>query len=155
MRHVHAFAHHAPGLRDQLGVDHRQKRRVIPDVVFHHQHDGHAHIARVMRYVALVFDVLDDRNQNPDVALPQKDSIDVADRIARDEVFYLAIVIGENHHWNVETRFLYLVGQLGGIHVANFQIRDDQVEAWLVAGQSFFPRRNLSDGRNTLQVKFK
>ena len=36
--------------------------------------------------VALVLDVLDDRDEDASVALPQEDALDVGVRIARDEV---------------------------------------------------------------------
>ncbi len=41
--------------------------------------------ARVVLSVALVLDVLDDRDQDARVALPQENALDVGLRVARDE----------------------------------------------------------------------
>jgi hypothetical protein len=57
---------------------------------------------RVVQHVALVLDVLDDRDQNAGIALPEEDSLDVGDWIARDEILDLAIVVGEHDHGNIQ-----------------------------------------------------
>ena len=82
MRDVDAFLNDAPRLLDQFRVDDRQKRRVVSNVVRDDQQDRHTHSARVMQYIALVFDVLDDRDQNARIALPKKYAINVGNRIA-------------------------------------------------------------------------
>ena len=93
----------SPRLRNQLGVNHRQKRRVIADVVLHHQHDRNAHGSCVVGRIALVLDVLHDRDQNADVPLPQEDALDVAYCGLRATKFFnLAIIVGEDDDRDVQ-----------------------------------------------------
>ena len=63
----------ATRLRDQFGVNDGQERRVVTDVIFDHEQDRHAHGSGVVEDITLVFDVLDDRDQDADVALPEED----------------------------------------------------------------------------------
>ena len=84
-----------------------------------------------MEDVALVFDVVDHREQDARVALPQEDAIDVGAGIARQEVLDLAVVVGQDDDRNVEAGGLDLARQLRGVHVAQLQVGDDQVEAAL------------------------
>ena len=119
VRHVDAFLNHAPRLLDQFGVDHRQKRRVIANIVFHHQQHGHANGSRVMQHVALILDVLDDGDQNARVALPKKDPFNVGDRIPRHEILDFAIVVAQHHDRNIQPGLLHLARQLRCVHVAD------------------------------------
>src|SRR5579863_1811773 len=157
MGDVQSFANDAPRLGDQLGIKRRQKRRVITDVIFHYQNDWYADGTRVVKYVALVLDVLHDGNQNADVALPQKQSFDIRDGIAFEEPLDLTVVVGQHHHGSVEAGVLDLARQLCGRHVAHFQVGDDQVETRLRAcqGQRFGAAGNLRDPWNLLQVQLK
>ncbi len=77
--------------------------------------------------------------------------------IACDEILELAIVVGEHDHRNVESGLLDLAGQTGRVHIANFEIRDDQVEAGTGArdGQGFHAGRYLRDPRDLLKVEFE
>ena len=81
-----------------------------------------------MQHVALVFDVFDDRDQDARVTLPQEDSLYVRHWIASDKVFNFAIVVGQHDHGYIETRELYFMSKLGGVHLADGKVRDDQVE---------------------------
>ena len=129
--HVESFLNHAPRLRDQFGVDHREKRGVVTDVVFHHQHNRNTHGGSVVLHVALVLDVFDDGDQNARVALPQENPLDIRDRIARHEILYFAIVVGQHDHRHVQPRGFDFPRQLRRIHVADCKIGDNQIEAWL------------------------
>ena len=65
---------------DQLGVDGRQERRVVADVVLDHEdHLARRHAPCRGRRSA-VLDVLDDRDQDAGVALPQEDASSPARR---------------------------------------------------------------------------
>ena len=135
MRHVDAFLDHAPRLLDQLGIDHGQERRVIADVVFHHQQHRHADGPRVVQDVAFILDVLDDRDQDAGIALPQKNAFDLGDWIPRHEILNLAIVISQHNDGNIQPGPLHLARQLRRVHVAHGEIGDDQIELPLRAGQ--------------------
>src|ERR1019366_366733 len=112
---------------------------------------------RVMQDVALVFDVLDDRDQNAGVALPQKYALDIGLRIARDEVFDLAVIVGQNDDRNIETCGLDFTRQLRGIHVADLQVSHDQVESRLGAGQlqRFGSAGNMRDAGDLMNVQLQ
>ena len=81
-----------------------------------------------MQHVALVFHELDDRDQDARRSLPQEDAVDVGNRIARDKVLDLAVVIAEHDHGNVEPGLAHGARQIGGVRVANREIGHDQVE---------------------------
>src|SRR5580698_9538760 len=157
VRHIEAFANDAAGLRDQLSVDCRQKCRVIPDVIFHHQNHRNADGARVVKQIPFVFDVADDGNQNADVALPQEDRFEIDDGITRHKILNLAIVVRQHHYGHVEPRSFHFPSQLRRVHVFDLKVGDDQIEARLGARQlqGFGPARNMSHAGNLLQVEFK
>ena len=106
-----------------------------------------------MQDVALILDVLDDRNQDAGIALPQENAFDLGDRIPRQKILDLAIVIGQHHHGNIQPGLLHLACQLRGVHVADRKVGHDQVEL-LSAGQRcrFGTRRNVRDSRDLLQA---
>src|SRR5205807_8013395 len=81
-----------------------------------------------MQYVALVFDVLHQCDQDAGVALPEENSFDVGDPIARDEVFYLAVVVRQHDHGDIQAGAAHFAGKVGGVRVAHGEVGDDQVE---------------------------
>ena len=76
MRQIHALRYEAVRVLRQLGVNRRQKRRVVADVVFDEENGLHAELAGVVRDVPPILDVLHDRRDQPHVALPEKHTID-------------------------------------------------------------------------------
>ena len=78
--------------------------------------------------VAFILDVLDDRDQDAGIALPQKNAFDIGDWIPRDEILDLAIVIGQHHDGNIQPGLLHLARQLRRVHVADREVGYDQVE---------------------------
>src|SRR5208337_909876 len=100
-----------------------------------HQHHGHTHDFGVVLYVEFVFDVLDDRNEDAGVALPEEDAFNGTVGHARDEILDLAIVIGEHHHRNIQPSALDFGRQFGCIHVLDFEVGDNQVEAVIRASE--------------------
>src|SRR5579863_287107 len=155
--HVDAFLNHAPRLLDQLGIDDRQKRRVVADVVFDDQQHGHADGARIVQHVAFVFDVLDDGDQDARIALPQEHALNIGQRIARYEILDLAIVVSQNDHGNVESRAADFARQLGGVHVSHRKVGHDQIELRITTGQvkRFGATGNVRDPRDVLQAQFE
>src|SRR5439155_2688048 len=126
-------------------------------VVLNHQENRNSHRPRVVQYVALVFDVLDDRDQDAGVTLPEEDAINVGRRIARNEVLDLAIVVGEHNDGDVESGAADFTGQLRGAHVADCEVGDDQIELRVGTREieRFGAAGNVGDSRNLLQVEFE
>ena len=81
-----------------------------------------------MQHIAPILDQLDHSDEDARVALPQENPFDVGDWIARDEVLYLAIVVGQHNHRNVESSAPDLARKVGGIHVSNGEVGDDEIE---------------------------
>src|ERR1019366_7795740 len=157
VRDIETLAEQAARLADKFGVNYRQEKRVIPDIVLDHQHHGNAHGMRVVQDVALVLDVLDDRDQDAGIALPQKYPLDIGLRIARDEVLDLAVIVGQNDDRNIETRGLDFTRQLRGIHVADLQVGHNQVESRLGARQlqRLRPARDVRDAGDLMNVQLQ
>ena len=111
----------------------------------------------VVQNVALVFDVLDDRDQDAGIALPQKYALDIGLWIARDKVLDLAVIVGQNDDRNIQTRGLDFTRQLRGIHVADLQVGHDQVEARLGARQlqRFGSARDVGDAGDLMNVQLQ
>src|ERR1035438_1538806 len=157
VRDIQSFAEQPPGLADDLGVNDGQEQRVVTNVIFHHQHHGYAHGFGVVLDVALVLDVLDDRDQDAGVTLPQKYPLDAGLRIARNEVLNLAIIVGQSDDRNVEIGGLDFARQLRGIHVPDLQVGHDQVEARLGARQfqRFGPAGDMRDAGDLMNVQLQ
>ena len=154
---VDTFLDHAPRLLDQLRVDDGKERRVVADVVFNDQQDGHADGTRIVQHVALVFNVFHEGDQDAGVALPQKNSFDVGDRIARDEVLYFAIVVGQHDHGHIQAGAAHLAGEVRGVGVAHGEVGDDQIELRVGACdvERFGATGDVGDARNLLEVEFE
>ena len=123
---------------------HRQERRVVADIVLDDDHDLHAHERGVVRHVQPVLDLLDDRQQDGDVALPQVDALEVRRLVARKERREFARVVREEDHRYSEPGVLDLPRQRRRVHVADVHRRDDEVEAMLAGGE----RQRLGPGRH-------
>ncbi len=157
VRDIQCLAQQPPRLADDLGVNYRQKQRVVRDVVLHQQQDGNIHGLGVVQDVALVFDVVDDRDENARVPLPQEDAVDVGLRVARDEVLDFAMVVGQHDDGNIQSGGFDVARQLRGVHVADLQVGDDQVEARLRARQfhGFLATGDVRDARHLMKVQFQ
>ena len=132
---VDALLDHPSRLLDEFGVNHRQKRGIIADIVFHNQQDRHTHGLRVMQDIALVFDVFDDRDQDAGIPLPQENPFDMSDWIACDEIFYFPVIVGQHYYRDIQTRASDLGSQLGGVHITDREIGDNQIELRLRSRQ--------------------
>ena len=88
------------------------------------------------------------------VALPQEDAIDFGDRIAGDEILDLAIIVAEDDHGNIETLAAHFAGELRGVHVADGEIGDDQIELRIRTREveGFGATGNVGDAGNLPQV---
>ena len=110
-----------------------------------------------MQHVALVLNVLDDRDQDAGGSLPQEDAVDIRHRIARHEIFDLAVVVAEHYHGNVQPCAADFARELSGIHVPDGKIGDDQIELRIRFRQ---PNRlrttgNMGDAGNLAQIEFE
>src|SRR5579872_58201 len=157
VRYVDSFLNHAPRLLDQLGVNDGQERRVIPNVVFDYEEHGNAHSACVVEHVVLVFDVLNNRDQDARGSLPEEDTVDIGDRIARNEILDLAIVVSEDNDRRIESRFANLSGEIGSVGVADGEVGNDQIESGIRLHQikRFRAARHVRDTGNLSQVQFE
>src|ERR1700733_11210772 len=116
MRDVDAFLNNTAGLLDQFGVNDRKERREVTDDGFINEQNRNTPRPRVVQHVSLVFDVLDDRDQNARSSLPKKDAVNVGGGIAGDEILDLAIVVSEDDDRNGESDFAAITGGVGSIH---------------------------------------
>src|SRR5579862_652406 len=157
VRDIDAFLNHTSRLLNQLRVDDGQKRRVVANVVFNNQQDRNTHRACVVQHVALIFDVLDDRDEDAGVALPQEDAVDIGDGIVCDEILDLAIIVSDDDDGNVESSATDFAGKLRGVHIADGEIGDDQIELRIRFGDRdrFSAARNVRDAGNLAQVQFE
>src|SRR5262249_61535335 len=89
------------------------------------------------------------------VSLPKEDSFDISSGIAGAELLDLQIVVGQHHYGYVEPGLLDPVRQLCRIHVTDIQVRNDQVEPRLPAGESFRAARHVSDSWDVFEVQFE
>jgi len=71
------------------------------------------------------------------VPLPQEDAVDVRHRMLGQEGLDLAIVVGKDHHGNVEARRLDFMGQCGGVHVPTWRLVTMRLKrGWVRASSS-------------------
>ena len=113
----------------QLGVDHRQERRVVADVVLDQQDHLHARPRRCRARVAPVLDRLDDRHQDAGVALPEEHPLEAAQRPCApgtrlsSRVSHASSTTGTSRPSPAGP-----AGQLGGVHVGEVRGGEDQVD---------------------------
>ncbi len=155
VREVHALRRELLGVVHQLGVDHRQERRVVADVVLDDDHHLHAHQRRVIGHVEPVLDLLDDGEEDRDVALPEVDALEIGGVVAVQEQRQLPRVVGEQHDRDGQARLLHLPRQRGRVHVPDVHRGDDQVEAALPRRerQRLGARRDAGDGRAVAEAQ--
>ena len=97
VREIQPLGHQAQRVVDELRVQEREERRVVADVVLDEDDGGHADHAGVVGDVELVLEVLDDRQQDADVALPQEEALERRDVLGVGELVERALVVGEEH----------------------------------------------------------
>ena len=88
-----------------------------------------------MADVALVFHILDDRDQNARISLPQKNTVNIGQGISRNEALDFSIVIRQHDDRDISSDRRNLARQLRRVHSAHGQVGDDQVETGLRARQ--------------------
>ena len=157
LRQVHPLRQQPVGLVHHLGVDDRQERRVVPDAVLDDDDRLHPEAAGVVGEVQPIFDVLDDRQQDAHVALPQEGPSEVRGVMAGHELGQRPVVVRQQHHRHREPGLLDPPRQRQGRHVAHLQRRDDQIEATRARGQGqrFFARGDLGEAGRVVQVELQ
>jgi len=136
-------------VRHHLRVDHRQKRRVETHVVLDDDDRRHAADAGIEGHVHPILGVLDHRQQDPHVTLPEEDPVERGDVLARAEIGQLAVAVCEQDHRDVETQRADLPRQFDGVHPADVHARDDQIDVRPIAQQ--FDR--LGTGGNPVEIR--
>ena len=157
VREVDPFGHEAQRVIHQFGVDDRQERRVEPDVVLDDDDRLHAQRPRIADDVDPILDQLDDRRQDPHVALPEKDAGQIGGVVPRHEIAGGARVVREQRHRDVAAAFADAARERRGVHVADVQRADDQVVAAVGRGarERFGARRHARQRRWMADVEIE
>ena len=155
LRDVEPLLDHPLRVVEELGVHHRQERRVVADVVLDEQDHLHADLARVVERVAPVLHRLDDADEDAGVALPQERPLDVRGVVPCVELGELARVPREEDDGRVEALGLHAARELGRVHVREVRRRDDQVHVRLLPGeaQSGLSGRDAGERRRVVEVE--
>src|SRR5208337_421074 len=117
VRQVISFAEDAPRLGDESGVNFRQQGGVVADVILYDQHDGHAHLQRVMLHIAPVLNGFDDGEEEAWIALPEKNLLNALQRTAPHQRLDLLMIEAEDSDGNVETGKTHGGGKVEAIHI--------------------------------------
>src|SRR5213592_2930431 len=107
VREIHALRHQAVGVVHQLGVNGRQERRVVADVVFDDQNGLHTELARIVHDIPPSLDVLDDSGDQTDVALPQEHAIEWRRPAWLEQLRDFTHVVGEDDDGGVDARLAH------------------------------------------------
>ena len=155
VREIHALRHQAVGVVHQLGVNGRQERRVVPDVVFDDQNSLHAELPRVVHDIPPILDVLDDGGDQTDVALPQEHAIEWRRPAWLEQLRDFTHVVGEDDDGGVDARLAHAVGEGPRRHVAEVARRDDEIVASRVGGErhGLVGRGHVCDARRVPDVQ--
>ncbi len=133
---VDPFADEALRLLEDLRINEGEKRRVVPHIVFDHDDRLDVDNVGIMLDVQLVFERLDDGDDDAEVPLPDKHPVEDR-RVARDEqLAQLPVVVGEENDGDLKPCFLHPAGELDGVHVVDMECGDDQIEAAFLQGKS-------------------
>ena len=146
VREVDALGHEPQRVVHQLGIDHRQERRIEADVVLDHEDGLHAERAGVVDDVDPILHQLDDGGQDADVALPEEHAGEIARVVRGHEIGDGAAVVGEQRHGRVGARLAEAARERQRVHVADVKRAEHQVVA--AAGR---PRQRLRAGRDPRQ----
>jgi hypothetical protein len=143
--------------RHELGVDHREKRGVESRLVLDHDDHRHARLARVVSEVAAVLDILDDGQQDPDVALPQEDALQLGRVVTRNEVLELARIVGQQDDGRIQPGLPQPADQLEDVHVPEVEAGDDEIVPLLFSGerQRPFTGRDVRELRGVPQIEIE
>ena len=125
----------------------------MSDTVFYDEQHRNPE-ARVEFHVPAIFLQLHHGEQDPGVPLPQEHVLHIAEPGSVLEVLHFLVVVGEHQDRDVQLGGAHRPGQLRGVHVAQLQARDDDVEA-LFPGerQGLGPARDARDVRSLVQVQ--
>ena len=142
---------------DHLGVEHGQEGRGERDAVLDEDDRLDALHARVVREVHAVLDDLHDGEEDPHVSAPQVDPVERRDVVPLEEEAELAVVVGEEDDMGLHAGLLEPAGEARGIHVADVQRRDDEVEAGLPTRllERLLARRDAGDAGNVPEVQLE
>ena len=154
VRHVHPLGEQALVMLEHLGIDGRQVGGIEIDVVFHQDDRLHPDQAGIFFEVHLVFDELDNRDQDAEIPLPDEDSFENS-AIGGIQFTEFTLVERQQHDRHPQLRFARPPHQFGGPHIGQVERGDYQVER-LAAGQrfkSFLAARNPRDTRRVAEVE--
>jgi len=153
VRGVHPLADQALRLPDDLRVELGEERRVVADVVLDDQDDAHPHRRRVVCDVPEILDVLDDREKDAGVPLPEEETVQIGEVVLPFEVLPFIVVVRHGDDGDVESRALHLPRKRRGVHVGGAKGGDDEVEPPFGRRQHqrFGAARNVGQPRHVRQ----
>jgi hypothetical protein len=99
--------------------------------------------------ITAILDVLDDGEEDLDVALPQEDALQTAEVALGLEVGEVARVVGQRDDGHVQPRVRRPLREFQRRHVAERQAGDDEVVAALLGGEC----ERLDAGRDAGQLR--
>ena len=150
LREVDPLRHERVRVTPDLRVDDRKERGVVADAVLDEEDRLHARLLGVVRDVPAVLDELDDREEDPHVALPEEDAVQLPGVVAGREVGQRARVVGEERHRGPPSAELPdSASELERAHVADVEGRDDEVEVRLDLEE----REGLRSGRDARDAR--
>ncbi len=155
VREVDAFGNQPLGLVEKLRIQNWQQRRVIVDIVFDEKYRLDADQPRVMVDIHPVFEMFDDADNQPEIALPDKDAVERGRVVVRFEVFQLPAVVCQQNDGDLDAGLPRKLGQPHGGHILDMQRRQDEIEPPLLFRQrdGLFPARYPCQLRRMAQIQ--
>ena len=156
LREAQPFRDQLPGLLEDRLVHDRQERGVVADAVLDQQDGRDPEVAGVLGRVPLVLDVLHDRQEDADVALPDERLFEVAASAPREVLAYRAGVVAEERDRCLPPRLAEPVREGPDVHVAEIRRTDHQLEPVRGVGEAFEglgPGRHLRHPRQDPEVQ--
>ena len=155
MRQVDPLGYEPLGLFQDFGVDDGEDGRVKPDIVLDDKDRLYADHAGVVVDVDPVFEGLDDRDNDPEIPLPDEHPVEDRRFPFDEKVLELPVVVCEQHDRDVQPRFPDEPRELDRRHVVDVERGDDEVEPALFFRQRnrFLPARNSRQLGGVAQVE--
>jgi hypothetical protein len=125
---VDPFGDEPLGLLQDFGVDNGEDGGIEPDAVLDHEDRLYPDHARVVVDVDPVFQGLDDRDDDPEIPLPDEHLVEDRRVAFKEKVLELPVVVREQHDRDVQPRFPDQPRELDRRHVVDMERGDHEVE---------------------------
>ena len=158
LREAQPFGDEFLGLFEDRLVHHRKERGVVADAVLDQQDGGNSEFARVLGCVPAVLDLLHDRQEDPDVTLPDEGFFEVAAMVARQVLAHRAGVVPEERDRRLPSGVAEPMRERPDVHVTEIRRADHQLETVRRPGEAIEglgPRLDLRHARQGPQVQIE